>query len=704
MSSFTTNINNTTTKPLVAAFSAAANAYATNSLCDGVTWNGDINFSSLGDDFKSALLALDQKMVLPESLRKSRELDEKTTQVLDKYFNSFTAIVASLGDVDRAKAYGLMFRYLFYLRSVRVAGKKSRLLFYYLFTRLYARFPATTVALVELVPDFGYFGDLDVLIDEMEDHPDVVNAAINVYLKHLDADCYTIFSKPLSKVTKDEAQELNNKLKVMSTEQVRAFVGSRRLSLAAKWFKREGKHNSTHRDDILIQVYFPNGGIRDLKNSSSAAAQQLAKKRLNYCQMVFRNVITALSQCVLVGEQMMCEQDESHRTWADINHEIAPAKFLTKYRKALANEDLKIPVSEHELETGNRLALDNDRVQCRKNLLAALITGKLKGAAQDIDRLSNIVYSHLKPEPYSNSHNSRVHIGSTLSSIERAVITAQWNDLVAKLKEEIVGLIGQAQTEALATGTQFLDPRNVIPVIDTSGSMEGAKVQDKAIGLGILASHLSSMPGCLISFSEKPQVFNLDMSGKADVFDHFVSIMNGPTGLSTNIDATYDVMLGLMKSAGVVKTDFAMLFLTDGQFDSQVIYSDASTRPYGYSRESALNKFGKTALGRMEAKFTAAGYSMPRTIFWNLNAQSPGFPASGVTRGVQLVSGYSQALMIQVFTGDYEYELQDDGTTKVSVDPWTGFYKAITHVGYDPVSQVVATVGEGCLVHLRCAE
>ena len=353
MSSFTSSANNSTsTKPLAAAFSAVAKANAESSLTDGITWNGDINFSSLGDDFQSALLALDQKMVLPEACRKTRELDEATKAILDSYFDAFTSIISSWSDVERAKAYGLMFRYMFYLRSVRVAVKKSRLLFYYLFKRLYTRFPNTCVALVELVPEFGYFGDLDTLIQQMGDYPDVVDAAERVYIKYLDADCLLMFSKPLAKVTKNEAQALNNQLKTMSSEQVRAFVGARRLSLAAKWFKREGKHNSAHRDDVLIQVYFPNGGIRDLQKSTSAAAQQLAKKRLSYCQMVFRNVITTLSQCVLVGEQMMCEQDESHRTWADINHETAPAKFLTKYRKALANEDLKVPLSEQENETG----------------------------------------------------------------------------------------------------------------------------------------------------------------------------------------------------------------------------------------------------------------------------------------------------------------------------------------------------------------
>ena len=701
MSSFTTySNNNTTTKSLSAAFTAAAKADAESSLIGGVTWNGDINFESLGSDFKSALLALDQKMVLPEDCRKSCTLDASTKIILDTLFNAFTSHVTSMGDVERSKAFGLMFRYLFYVRSVRVAGKKSRLLFYYLFKRLHAVFPKTCVALVELIPDFGYFGDLDALIEEMHAYPDVVAAAENLYIKYLDMDCRLMFSKPLNQVSKVEAMELNTSLKTMSPEEVRTYVGARRLSLASKWMKREGKNNSTHRDDMLIQVYFPNGGIRDLQKSI-LAAQVLAKKRLNYCQMVFRYVISALSQCVLVGEQMMCETDHTHRTWADIDHTKAPAKFLTKYRKALANEDLNTPVAESQLETGNRWMHNPDRVQCRKNLLASLLTGKLKGAAQDIDRLSKIVFGHIR-----NPKERVVKISPMLSPTERAVISAQWNDLVTKLKTEIGDIIKLAAIEAEDSVYQYIDPRNVIPVIDTSGSMETNQVQDKAIGLGILASHLSTMPGCLISFSEKPQVFHLNMSGSADVFDHFLAVMRGPTGLSTNIDATYDIMLGLLNSSNLVGfgTNFAMLFLTDGQFDAQVIYNDQSSQSYSYSRESALNKFGKTALGRLEAKFAAAGYAMPRTIFWNLNASSPGFPASGVTRGVQLVSGYSQALMIQVFTGDYEYELQADGTVKVSVDPWTAFEKAICNTGYDPVMQVVAATGEGCLVHLRATD
>lgn len=682
MSAFTSFSNNTTTtKPLSAAFTAAAKADAESSLIGGVTWNGDINWDSLGNDFKSALLALDQKMVLPQDSVKTRELDATTQGILDGLFDACTSHVSSKSDVDIAQAFGLMFRYLFYLRSVRVSGKKSRLLFYYLFNRIYAIFPKTCVALVELVPEFGYFGDLDALIDKMKGCHDVVDAAERTYINYLDSDCLLIFGKKLCEVTKDEAEALNNSLKTMSSEQVRAFCGERRVSLVAKWMKREGKSNSDHRVDMLIQLYFPNGGIRDLQRSTSSDDQQRAQKRLRYCQQRFRNVISALSQCLCVGEQMMCETDDTHRTWADIDITRAPAKFITKYRKALANEHLKVPLMESQRKTGNRHASNADRVKCRENLLATLVTGKLKGAMQDIDRLAKIVYDHC----------GNRKISPKLSSVERAVIVAQWNDMVSKLRTEIAELIEKAKADAAESETQFLDPQNVVAVIDTSGSMVSAGVQHIAIALGILASSISSMLGCLISFSDRPQVWKLDMSGAADVFDHFLAVINGPTGLSTNIDATYDIMLELMKSSGVVSTDFALMFLTDGQFDSEVVLA----------KDRGL--FGKTAVGRLEAKFVAAGYSMPRTIFWNLNGRSPGFPSSSNTRGIQLVSGYSQSLMLQVFTGDYKYEVQADGTLKVDVDPWTSFHKAISNPGYDPVSKVVAATGESCLVHLRAA-
>ena len=694
MSSTNVYTTTNTTTAMADAFASTAASSAEQALKTGITWNGDVNYSSLGDDFESKFLGLDQKMVTPQPCLKTAALDDSTRTYFDSMFDKVVDSVRSKSDQERAKAYGLMFRYLFYVRSVRVAGKKSRLLFYYLFERIYQIFPKTCCALISLVPEFGYFGDLDHLIVKMSAYPDVVKAAEEVYLNHLNTDCQLIWGKPLHQVTKDEASSLNEKLKLMTTDEVRTFVGAKRLSLAAKWFKREGKKNSGHRKEFLVSVYFPNGGITELEASTNPAAHSLAKRRLAYCQMVFRYVISTLSQCILVGETMMCEEDPDHRTWASIPLASAPAAFMTKYRKALANELLEKVPDESQLETGNRFIDREDRIQCRKNLLQTLLNGKLKGAVQDIDRLCKIVFGNL-----SCGHlGGRKTLSKKLSPMERQVIAAQWNDLIAKVKDEINKTIEAEHADAAESGDTWLDPRNVIPVVDTSGSMESANVQDKAVGLGILASQLSTMPGCLISFSERPEVFHLDMSDKSDVFDHFLTIMNGPTGLCTNIDATYRVLLDLMVKTGVKATDFAMLCLTDGQFDVMAGFPELDpVYPSWLRRESSSERFSTTFLERLESAFKAHGYNLPRTVFWNLYDKSPGFPATSISRGVQLVSGYSQTLMLQVFTGNYKYEVQADGSTKVSVSPWESFLNALLHPGYDQVSQVVASVGEGCL-------
>jgi hypothetical protein len=427
---------------------------------------------------------------------------------------------------------------------------------------------------------------------------------------------------------------------------------------------------------MLAAIYFPNGGIMDLMSSRDSKARDTASRRISFCQMLFRNVISTLCQCLLVGEQMMCEEDVMNRTWSDIDHSKSPAKFTTKVRKALLNEQCKEPVGEMHVSTGNRHPDNKDRVECRNNLLACLDDGKVKGTIQDLNSLSTIIFDHIWSER---------SISPNLSPSERKLIVAQWDDIVGKLRDEINVEVDKAKLLASESGEIFIDPRNVVPCVDTSGSMEYSSVQHIAIGLGILASQLSTIPGALIAFSENPSVYHLDMS--KDVFDHFVAIVNGPTGLSTDIDKTYDCMLGLMRDSGVKSTDFAIVYLTDGQFNSSVV--------------KAGSDIDRTALGRMATRFNDAGFNLPRTCFWNLVSRSPGFSASATSPGVQLVSGYSQELMHQLFTGDYEYIKQADGTMRVNVDPWTSFEKAILNEGYDPVVAVLAAVGEGCFASLR---
>jgi hypothetical protein len=289
--------------------------------------------------------------------------------------------------------------------------------------------------------------------------------------------------------------------------------------------------------------------------------------------------------------------------------------------------------------------------------------GKLKGANSDLSKLSKIIY-------YADLTKT--------SADERAFINQQWKDLVQSIRKMI---------EDLPKEDDYIDPKNIIPVVDTSGSMVQVNVIHIAIGLGILGATLSNIPGCLISFSDKPELFSLDF--EKDIFDQFQTIMRGPMGYSTNIDATYRILLDLMQENKVEKANFALLFLTDCQFDQQV-YID------GVNLESEAHQ--TVFYERMETVFKEKGYTLPRTIFWNLDGSHQGFPALSSSSGIQMISGFSQTLMNQVMTGDFKQSVdQETGETRVSVDPWTSFVKSITSSTFDPILKIVLSVQEGVM-------
>ena len=107
------------------------------------------------------------------------------------------------------------------------------------------------------------------------------------------------------------------------------------------------------------------------------------------------------------------------------------------------------------------------------------------------------------------------------------------------------------------------------------------------------------------------------------------------------------------------------------------------------------NVFENVFLGRMEKTFNENGFNLPRIIFWNLYGKAPGYSAPAEIQGVQMVSGFSQTIMKQIFTGEYKFVKNEvTGDTRVNIDPWTSFSKAITGPTFDPVLRKVLETRE----------
>ena len=106
--------------------------------------------------------------------------------------------------------------------------------------------------------------------------------------------------------------------------------------------------------------------------------------------------------------------------------------------------------------------------------------------------------------------------------------------------------------------------------------------------------------------------------------------------MSTNLHKAMDKILDTAKNGNVPAEEMPemLLILSDMQFNH-------------------CAKFDDSAMEMIERKFRAAGYEMPKIVFWNLNA-SDNVPAKFDSSGVALISGFSPAIMKSVLSGDLE--------------------------------------------------
>ena len=632
---------------------------------DMVGENGDPCHSNLGhyaalhEQLMSDTLGLKQQLVGND--------EEMISGIVKSEWPKVVAGLYSMSKEDRETQIVLLFKLAYFSRAIRCQGGRSRVQFYVLLQKLRKQFPEETLAVVSLIPHYGCFQDVDHLVDVFTRCGDkeMVLSLLSIYRDSLVADLSRLLGCSVMTLSVGDLHtrihQLNAKLKAMDDKQLGQFLqqlSPGQFSWAGKWMKREGKKNSSHRDD-LVRLMF------GYTKSSS-------KKTMNYGRGVLRKCASALSQCLRIPEHNMTEA--TSRGWGDLQLKYIPSKATTLYRKALVNET----------KDGSERSAREDRRKCAQNTLKAIMEGKLNGAQQDLKALADLIWDRVGTSSYGYRQKS----SSVLTETERMMINAQWGKMVEfvnQLIEDTLAKDRQLREDAVNAGETppepIRDPRAVLPVVDVSGSMSGAGVMHYAIAMGIVCATISSIPGKLITFSANPQVFAFDP--KADIFDVFRKIQQCDWGMNTNLDATYKLLLHEMKTArssGIpISTDFSLLIVTDGQFDNMVSFGGDTERS-GYSRPVSGNLIGFDSFQtRQEKAFTAAGFGVPLVVYWNMALAKPGFPVQSSTTGVKLVAGFSQTVMVEVMTGDYKTVIDPEtGSVKVSVTPLESFLKTMS--------------------------
>jgi Domain of unknown function (DUF2828) len=185
-----------------------------------------------------------------------------------------------------------------------------------------------------------------------------------------------------------------------------------------------------------------------------------------------------------------------------------------------------------------------------------------------------------------------------------------------------------AQWEALPN---YVGDANILPLVDVSGSMsspagKNTKVtcMDVAVSLGLYLAEKNQgkFKDTFLTFSDKPELMTL----KGNVVQKMAQMVKSDWSMSTNLHAAFSKILDVAVKNEVPQSEMPemVLILSDMQFNQCV-------------------KHDSSAMEMIERKFTAAGYSVPQVVFWNLNS-SDNVPVKADKSGAALVSGFSPAI------------------------------------------------------------
>lgn len=333
---------------------------------------------------------------------------------------------------------------------------------------------------------------------------------------------------------------------------------------------------------------------------------------LLHAREAYRRDIAALRRQLRV-----VERDITAKTYEKIAYERIPSLAMHRYTRSFIRNDLKRFESYIE-----NVAAGKARISGATLLPSTLVK-------ETISRVSSSDFEGRKGENM---------LRLKIMEIENKTADCQWKALVQRMKDS--GSLSSS-----------------IAVCDTSGSMlgvrlaDGTRAIDSAIGLSLLIAEVTEPPfgGCLISFSENPQVHQIDPS--KPFATKIRQVLGGSCGMSTNFISVFeDLILPMaiqnkLTQEQMVKRIFVF---SDMHFDdAEVVATDH------YEKSPAKLS---TSYERIQALYAAAGYEVPELIFWNLGGGRAGYighggdptapkPVTAFEKGVSLVSGYSQGML-----------------------------------------------------------
>jgi len=407
------------------------------------------------------------------------------------------------------------------------------------------------------------------------------------------------------------------------------------------------------------------------EKKSAAWLAELVRRDMALSRKAYRKAVAAVTVAAgtAIPETLM-----SARKFASIEPAHVPSRCLKRTRLALIDEDKTGKRRRH----GDDGAVQSDRDACRAKFEAHFAdrTKKTKGAR-------NFPYELVKD----------VMRGGANTPLQRQALDSMWASIVEDVKAQVAEVqaakaaaageakaeSGPAYDEAVERAARSFDPSQVVAMCDVSGSMEccGGIPMYNSIALGLILCEIGhpAFRDRVMTFESSPRWVSF---GASETFcDRVEKLRDAPWGGSTNFLGAMKLIAEVARAKGLAAEEIpSLVVFSDMKFDQ------AMPGTWNTHYEHICQMFaslGKQVSGR--------AYPAPRITFWDLaNAGhghgQPGFPATASTPGVQLISGFSPALLKVVTTGER------------MVTPWETFLDAVLDARYDPVRELVEGAGE----------
>ena len=328
-------------------------------------------------------------------------------------------------------------------------------------------------------------------------------------------------------------------------------------------------------------------------NTSSKASREQAAvlvKGMGYTAKEYRKLLAKLRAYGNVLETKL-----SAGAWETVNYEAVPAKANLLYENAFCKHD-----KERRIEYLKKVLMGEGKLNA---------TGLM---------------------PYEIAHRLMKTYFERYSTVLK-------ENLLAELMWEVITKQGFQNDWGL---------QDCIVVADGSGSMcscvsGNSSVRALEVCNSLAIYFAQQLQGVFrnkaITFSMTPQFIDLE-KGKS-LKDKLEIMLAHNEVANTNIKAVFDMLLAMAVSNQVPKEQLPkqVLVLSDMEFDS------ATGREYDWrTGEWVGSPVTKALFEQIEEEYKAAGYTMPRLIFWNLCGRSDTIPMVDNESGLCLLSGFSQ--------------------------------------------------------------